>query len=238
MDHCRGRGGEGEVGDDHLVARADAQRHQRQMEGHRPVRHRERMLDAEKLGEGCLELAQISPLRGDPARLQAVEHIGALIPVQRGVGDGDRGVAGEARVIDHPPVGVEQRNQADAAGQAFDDLVTIGSGGKGQRVAVHHPGDRTLQRRAVEEAAADVTVGGDAFEAAFVVHDESDAELVPIEPDQRIADRGVDLDQKIFKHASLPRRRRLPQRRRRCSRRADAPPGDRLLSPPSHPGSS
>ncbi len=92
-DHRRGAAiehrvdgrGEGEVGHDHLVARADAERDQREMQRHGAVRDGDAVADADEAAEVFLELVDVGALARNPSGDERVEH-GAEVVARHHVG--------------------------------------------------------------------------------------------------------------------------------------------------------
>ena len=70
--HGVGGGDEGEVGDDDLVARADAEGHQRERDRGGAARYRDAVASADARGDACLELARQRAVVEEIA----VEHVG------------------------------------------------------------------------------------------------------------------------------------------------------------------
>jgi hypothetical protein len=98
------RGREGDAGGDDLVARPDAERHERRVQAGGARVERQRARRAQRGGELGLEARGLGP-RGDPVRAERVHHLVDLL-----VADGGRrereelGPAGQARGDRHPAV--------------------------------------------------------------------------------------------------------------------------------------
>ena len=116
-DHVRGRR-PGQRGRQHLVAGADPERDERQVHRGRAGRDRERMLDAAVGGELLLELRRERSGR-EPAGLERVQHVRALLVAERGRSEAERRCAG-ARCHGGKSTGWIRRS--DFSGRSLDPL--------------------------------------------------------------------------------------------------------------------
>ena len=196
-DHRRGAGvehgvdrrGEGEVGYDHLVARADVEGFESEVQRDRAIRDGERMRDAEPCRELALEAPHERALRRDPVRRDAFADVFELVAGQDRLRDGDAPRMGRRGDLDRAPVGVQHRRHAAA-----------------MSVDRRRP-DLGAERPAAGEAGADCRRVERAAEAPVGIDGEGEAERVAIDDPQGRAQRVVVADQVVVnRHAGRVRK--------------------------------
>ena len=150
-DHRRGAAiehrvdgrGEGEVGHDHLVARPDAERDQRQMQRHGAVRDGDAVPDADEAAEVFLELVDVGALARDPSGDERVEHGAEVVTRHMGHCDLD----GPRRAIDQDTRQVAARIDHRPQGFLSIDVVA-------QRVGRDHVARRVPAQRGIDDRRA------------------------------------------------------------------------------------